>query len=191
MPLPPTSPEKGLMRKRRKTAPLKDRFMEKVRKTGTCWLWESTLTRGGYGRFYVGSEGKRFGRAHRVSWEIHRGPIPEGLCVLHKCDIPPCVRPEHLFLGDKKENMQDAARKGRLNAQKHPERCARGESHGSAKLSNRDVLEIRGLPDSDYDRRTLAKKFRVSTISISRARNSSSWKHLNPAAIRSLDVRRG
>jgi hypothetical protein len=77
-----------------------------------CWLWVGTTTRG-YGRI------RAFGstqRAHRVSWLIHRGPIPSGIGVCHRCDTPSCVNPDHLFLGDQRDNLRDMVRKGRCPA---------------------------------------------------------------------------
>jgi hypothetical protein len=74
-----------------------------------CWLWDGWVNGRGYGRF-----GK--GLAHRISWELHRGPIPAGMNICHKCDVPPCVNPDHLFLGTQTDNMRDCARKGRLGA---------------------------------------------------------------------------
>jgi len=89
-----------------------DRFWKKVDKSGDCWLWISGRDRpGGYGQFSCA--GKQI-RAHRYSWELHNGSIPEGLWVLHRCDNPPCVNPAHLFIGDRKANMDDAAAKGRI-----------------------------------------------------------------------------
>jgi len=78
----------------------------------TCWEWIGAQTRFGYGQFR--SNGIVRG-AHRVSWEIHNGPIPGGLWVLHHCDNPSCVRPDHLFIGTRTDNMRDAFRKGRGN----------------------------------------------------------------------------
>lgn len=93
------------------STPIGQRFWANVDKTlghgpqGTCWVWTACAIKG-YG--YISRT-----LAHRVSWEIHNSPIPEGLCVLHKCDNPPCVNPEHLFLGTKKDNILDAVAKGR------------------------------------------------------------------------------
>lgn len=86
------------------------RFNAGISKTSKgCWEWKGATSVDGYGKF------KSFGEqlAHRVSWVLHRGNIPDGKCVLHKCDNPPCVNPEHLFIGTKDDNNKDRALKGR------------------------------------------------------------------------------
>jgi hypothetical protein len=95
--------------------PLELRFFEKVDKTETCWNWTGSKNRSGYGylHFVDGYVRKPY-RAHRLSWELHFGEIPEGVLVLHKCDNRACVNPMHLFLGNHKDNMQDCAAKGRV-----------------------------------------------------------------------------
>jgi hypothetical protein len=103
-----------------------ERFWELVQKSEGCWVWQGNIDDDGYGRF--GSKGT-VKQAHRVSWEIINGPIPEDVCVLHKCDNPPCVRPDHLFLGDRGDNAKDMASKGRQYLQVHPEAALRGDSH--------------------------------------------------------------
>lgn len=119
--------------------PLADRFWAKVEKSDgpLCWLWLGTKNAQGYGAVSLPG-GKRMGRAHRVSWELTNGKIPEGLDVLHRCDNPSCVRPDHLFLGDDKANMLDAKAKGRLRPGR-PQPC---EAHPSAKLKNEDIATI-------------------------------------------------
>lgn len=88
-----------------------ERFFSKVNKTDNCWEWTASLIGCGYGNFKY--KGKRYA-AHRFSWELVNGKIPDGLLVCHKCDNRKCVNPEHLFLGTQKDNMQDCLRKGRL-----------------------------------------------------------------------------
>ena len=90
------------------------RFWQKVKKTDGCWLWQgSTDTR--YGLIWV--DGRKQ-KAHRVAWILLRGPIPDGMHVLHTCDNPPCVNPSHLFLGTHSDNHKDSARKGKNGHQK-------------------------------------------------------------------------
>lgn len=93
--------------------PVADRFWSRVAKSvEACWLWTGSKDDDGYGLAFFWH--RRRIKAHRLSWELNRGPIPAGLDVLHSCDNPPCVRPDHLFLGTQVENMEDARRKGRL-----------------------------------------------------------------------------
>lgn len=86
------------------------RFWPKVKKSSLCWEWTGALTGRGYGQMWMPG-GKV--KAHRLSWEIHRGSIPKGIYVLHDCDNPRCVNPHHLFLGTAKSNRLDAVLKGR------------------------------------------------------------------------------
>lgn len=78
-----------------------------------CWIWMSSLSDRGYGQLTIKNKTIY---AHRFSWELHNGPIPEGLLVCHHCDTPLCVNPDHLFVGTQKDNILDAMRKGRLTS---------------------------------------------------------------------------
>jgi hypothetical protein len=91
-------------------APIEPRFWAKVNKTSGCWLWTAATIRG-YGQIALN---RKPAYAHRLSWELAHGPIPDGLSVLHTCDVPLCVRPDHLFLGSQQDNLTDARTKGRL-----------------------------------------------------------------------------
>ncbi len=92
--------------------PFEVRFWHKVNKTETCWLWTGHTNYSGYGLFRR-SRGSQEVRAHRVSWDLHYGQVPEGLLVLHKCDVRNCVNPDHLFLGTQPDNVRDCEVKGR------------------------------------------------------------------------------
>ena len=88
---------------------LAERFWPRVRKGDGCWEWQGHRSSHGYGK--IGCGGKDIG-THRVAWELAHGPIPAGMHVCHRCDNPPCVRPDHLFLGTHSDNMRDLAEKG-------------------------------------------------------------------------------
>lgn len=98
-----------------------------------CWVWQGELDRDGYGRFWAG--GRKW-LAHRFSYELHCGPVPEGLNVLHECDNRPCCNWDHLRAGTQRENLQDAKERGRLRS---------GPGSNPRKLTGQDALTIQGL----------------------------------------------
>lgn len=114
---------------------LPTRFWAKVNKDGPvhpvlgtpCWLWTASFGTAGYGQIGVGGAVGRPIGAHRVSWELHNGPIPDGMCALHKCDVKACVNPEHLFTGTLIDNVADMMEKGRHVAPRSLQtHCKRG-----------------------------------------------------------------
>jgi hypothetical protein len=130
-----------------------DRFWSKVQigDTGECWPWRAARDSGGYGNF------KRSGKAclaHRLAFFLHKGFLPEGLCILHDCDFRACCNPFHLKAGTKQDNAVDMVRKGRHRGSAHP-----GERHHNAKLTDEQVLTIRQSPER---RGVLAKRYGVS-----------------------------
>lgn len=141
-----------------------NRFWKKVDKTGDCWEWTAYTTDRGYG--YFRHDGGT--RAHRYSWVLHNGPIPDGQCVLHRCDNPGCVNPEHLFLGTWADNNADRAAKGR-NA------CRVGEKHHLAKLTDDQAREIKY---SDGSCRELSRQYGVSPGLVSMIKNGRRWSHI-------------
>lgn len=142
------------------------RFLEKVTSTnGGCWLWGGHRHKRGYGSFYF--RGKDF-RAHRASWILHKGEIPDGLLVCHSCDTPACVNPGHLFLGTAKENAQDMVAK---------KRCF-GEAQGSAKLRNEQVIEIREKYERGAKQTHLAREYGVNHSLVSLIVRKKRWAHL-------------
>ena len=103
------------------------------------------------------------------SYEFHKGPIPKGLCVCHRCDNPPCVNPDHLFVGTNLDNTKDRNQKKRHSF---------GEHHASAKLTEKQVLDIRSRPISWGSNSLIAKEFNVDRSVISNIRRGKTWKHL-------------
>lgn len=95
---------------RPRTVLLQDRLFGRITISGDCWIWAGSKSPEGYGGIAVDG-GVR--STHRVAWELTNGKIPEGMCVLHKCDIPSCINPGHLFLGSNKDNAEDRKAKGR------------------------------------------------------------------------------
>jgi predicted DNA-binding protein (UPF0251 family) len=147
-----------------------------------CWFWKGYVRPDGYGEISVKGKVRR---AHRVSFEMHNGGIGEGECVCHACDVPGCVRPDHLWLGTRDDNQKDMAKKGRAargdrnGAVLHPERMERGEAHHNAKLTEKEVREIRKLYlETGLSQSALAKKYGVAQSAVFRILNRKSWKHL-------------
>lgn len=148
-----------------------------------CWLWMGKPNGAGYGRITIQYQEMR---AHRWSWNLHRGFIPDDICVLHKCDTRSCVNPDHLFLGTREENQYDMARKGRAASgdrsgqRKYPERSPRGESHGLSKLTVQEVREIRGLAtNSRLTYTAIGEMFQVSRTAIGHIVYRRRWSHVN------------
>ena len=137
--------------------PIADRFWEKVdvRAKDECWPWTGATTFGGYGVLGSGGHDGAVVRAHRLSYELHFTPIPNGLVIRHKCDNPSCVNPSHLETGTQKENMQDSVRRGRAAAPKR-------------KISDSAVSEI--ISDSGTVR-DIAQRYGISPGLVSRIKN--------------------
>jgi hypothetical protein len=146
------------------SASIENRFWAKVDKRGPdeCWTWTACVNLTGYGRFGEGL-------AHRKSWEINKGTIPKGICVLHSCDNPPCVNPAHLFLGTHLENIADRVAKGR--SARHI-----GEMNGRAKLTLSQVQFIRAASKT-ASVKSLARIYGVSNWHIYRIIRGKSWGH--------------
>ena len=167
-------------RKNNRTA--EERFLAFVQKQENgCWFWTGSTDSDGYGYFSLSPTQKAVS-AHRSAWILFKGVIPEGQCVLHSCDTPPCVNPNHLFLGTHKENIADKVAKGRITR--------------TAKLTEAQVLEIRALYQPRKGGRPkghkvdagqcegsiqwLADRYGVAKPTIKHIIRKQSWKHLIP-----------
>ena len=146
-----------------------ERFWAKVEKSDGCWLWAGALTKG-YGQVSID---KRNTYAHRLSWEIHYGPIPKGLFVCHKCDTPRCVRPDHLFVGTCADNIADMWAKGRA---KHG--ALIGSANKAARLKESDIPKIKKLSRDGLGVREIAPLFGVSKSTIHNVVSEKWWRHV-------------
>jgi hypothetical protein len=144
-----------------------DRFVSMEPNTG-CWLWTGgEATPKGYGQFWIDGHSTT---AHRSSWIIHCGVIPIGHDVLHHCDTPACVNPDHLFLGSHKDNYNDSHSK---------DRHSRGMRHGMSKLSDAQVRHIKSVDTSKRGvKALLARQFGVSNTIIAYIVLHNGWKHI-------------
>lgn len=154
---------------------LEDRFWSKVDKSGECWEWMASKRPEGYGWFRLGG---RMHSAHRISLMLQGIDLSKSICVLHHCDNPSCVRPSHLFLGDRADNAKDRNNKNRQSKGiKHSMACS-GEAHGSSILKNNDVKEIRRLCAQGVIHRDIAEKYGVHKSLISKVNLRSSWAYV-------------
>lgn len=149
-------------------ASLQERFESYVGERGSgCWEWAGSRDINGYGRLSVDGIPAL---AHRISWSLYRGEITSEQHVLHRCDNPSCIRPEHLFLGDQIANMADKMAKKR-----HRYGVSRGTDHGSARLTEDQVREIRASTEASEK---IAPLYGVSGRQIRDIRTRKSWRHL-------------
>lgn len=160
---------------------LRERWEAKVSNLGGegCWLWTGASSGGAPGQTYgYTNDGGRAGRdlrAHRVSWVLYRGPIPDGMHVLHKCDVPLCVNPAHLFLGTHADNMRDMVSKGRDRSVTRPDAVRKGESHHNARLTVAHVTNIRMLLALGARRQPVAEWFGVSHSLVEKIGQGRLW----------------
>jgi len=146
---------------------LRDRFEAKYipEPMSGCWIWTASIKPNGYGQIRAGT-GVSY--AHRVAYELYVGLIPEGMFVCHRCDICACCNPAHLFISDHAGNMRDMIAKERqVNL--------RGEAHGSSKLTEAEVMEIRAAPGT---LKTIAARFEISKSHVGYIKRRKTWAHL-------------
>lgn len=151
------------------------RFWAKVNKTDGCWLWMAGKKLSGYGQLQMGTfRNPKQMSSHRLSWSLANGPIPPGMSVCHKCDVPSCVRPDHLFLGTQKQNLADMVKKGR-----HARVAPKGEAHCHAKLTAANVLEARRLhKETGIGCNRLGRMFGVNFRTMNLVLARKTWKHI-------------
>jgi len=148
---------------------IEDRFWSKVDKKGEdeCWKWKDTDSR--YGDFRYDN---KVVKSHRYSYELKYGKIPFGLYVCHKCDNPTCVNPKHLFLGTQQDNMNDMIEKGRSIM------CSFPNNRNSAKLTEKQVKEIRVLSRMGLTQTRLSIKYNISITQIYNIVNNKIWRNI-------------
>lgn len=158
----------------------RERLMERLERhsmpepNSGCQIWLSS-SRNSYGHGHMGVDGKSI-MAHRVAWQCHFGPIPDGMLVLHKCDTSGCINPNHLFLGTYQDNADDKVRKGRqASGAKLAHQRARGEQNGNAKLTADDVRAIRTIV---APQRQIAERFGVTQAIISKIKRNEVWTNV-------------
>lgn len=144
---------------------MKERFLSKVNVSENCWEWLACKNGGGYGLFWFGGWMQK---AHRVSWIIYNGSIPESMHVLHKCDNRNCVNPDHLFLGTNVDNVSDKVRKGRQSSMP-------GEKHPMAKVTFSEVSEIREWFAKGLSQTRLAEMYGLTPSGIWRIVRNKTW----------------
>jgi hypothetical protein len=148
------------------------RFWAKVKVAGAsdCWLWVGA----GDGRYGTARLGGKHVKAHRVAWTLTNGEIPRDMIICHRCDVPACVNPAHLFLGTHQDNTDDKMRKGRNVP-------PRGVRNRTAKLDDAKVREIRVRYGNGEPVTALAFIYGVDSATMGRAIRGESWKHVGPA----------
>jgi HNH endonuclease/helix-turn-helix protein len=154
------------------TTSIADRFHAKVDVQGPeeCWLWTAGRDQDGYGQLWDNDAGRSL-RAHRVAYELANGPIPEGACVLHRCDNPPCCNPAHLFVGTNGDNTADMVAKGRHRP------APPGEHHPNARLSAAQVVAIRErYAQGGISQRALAQEVGIGQSQLNRILLGLSWR---------------
>lgn len=161
--------------KRRMNQPLLERVNERIDKSGgpdACWPWIMYRARFGHG--IIGVLGGTM-KAHRAAWTVFVGPIPDGMCVCHRCDNPPCCNPTHLFLGTIADNTADMIRKGRAVS-------LSGERNGFAKLREADVHAIRRRRAAGESYAAIARSIGVGHCAVRDVAIGKTWAHVQSVA---------
>ncbi len=141
----------------------------KIDQSGECWLWLGQISRGGYGKHC-------HMLAHRLVWLFSGREIPERLCLLHRCDNPPCVNPDHLFIGTQRENMNDMDAKGRRRNSSQ-----RGEANGFPKLTVAIVKDIWRLKYQGMSQHSTARELGITRAAVCDVIRGRTWRHVRDA----------
>jgi HNH endonuclease len=155
----------------RNHAPSGVRFARRFIKIDGCWLWTGSKTKAGYGKFQTGGKGGPYHLAHRFLYELAKGAIPKGAIVMHFCDNPSCVNPDHLSVGTHKDNTADMIAKGR-----HARVAPVGIKNGKAVLTEKEVRLIREYPNETHA--ALARHLGVAASTIRGVRSGRTWFHI-------------
>jgi hypothetical protein len=154
----------------RARGPIEDRFWTRVEKTDGCWLWVGGKSPSGYGLISVGKKSEGTRSVHRLSYEMHHGPIPKGFVVMHSCDNRACVNPDHLSVGTHKDNTDDMIAKGRKRTV-----APLGTQNGKSLLTEAQVRYIRSSPLGNA---ALGRELGVSTNCVRGVRTGRTWSHV-------------
>lgn len=156
-----------------------ERTLEKVVRIpfSGCWIFMGALNETGYGIVGTGGRGQPNDRSHRITYRHFCGPIPDGMFVCHACDVPSCCNPDHLFLGTPKDNSRDMVNKGRNSPPPRNPHVV-GSVHPGSKLTEAQVMVIRGLYERGETQQSIANMYGVARQTISKVVNRKRFKHV-------------
>lgn len=152
---------------------IKTRLLTRVKHVGVCWIWQGAITTKGYGKIGIGGTVTEY--THRLSYQLHRGPIPRGKLVLHTCDVRRCINPDHLYIGTAKRNTADMLERNRE---------AYGEHSGTAKVTIATTDEIIRLYRCGWTQQAIGEMVGLTQGQVSRILNNKAWtkaRHLRVA----------
>lgn len=146
---------------------MKQKLLSSIKDVNGCWEWQGARHRQGYGNFPYK---RSVHLAHRISWKLFKGEIPINMKVCHKCDNPPCVNPDHLFLGYQKDNVNDMFKKQRKDH--------KGEKHPRVKLTKQQILEIRDLLNRGITQEIICSKYGITNSHVGSIKHRRTWKDI-------------
>ena len=144
-------------------------FLRKIKKTSSCWEWYGTKNKSGYGTIHCRKFKQRNILAHRFSWHLYNGGIPDDMCVLHKCDNRGCVNPSHLFLGTQADNVKDMMDKKR---NKHPTK----ERHHFAKINGEIITKMKTMRSNGAIYKDIGEAFGIHLSTARSAIIGKTWR---------------